>query len=376
MACTKRRVGGIASAVDHAKRTAARSVAAAYWLIGGHILQTPSAELATTAPANSPDASGERAGSKKNATTTLWTRLTAGASPSRWLAPCLASLMVAMGCATPSTARVVLDSDAVRNEVQHQRGMAVPRERSEADWHWMQLSQADLIRLSMPILEANADLCGEQVTTGPTGQRMCDYVPYYKADEAQVNAWTDGRNIFIAGGLVRFVQSEAELQAVVAHELAHITEGHIGKKRRNALMGALVGAVLDGAAAANNPYYEPTGPTMAESMGNIGAQSFSKRFEQEADYVSVYMLARAGVDTGAVASFWRRMGAADKANIQWGGSHPSTAKRYLAIEQAHQEVAAKLAAGCPLSPEPKAPRFGKKTEPYASCPSLRAAFGG
>ena len=295
----------------------------------------------------------------------------AGLRASGWLALCLAASLLAAGCATPSTARVVLDSNAVRDEVQHQRAMAAPRERSEADWHWMHLSQSDLIRLSLPILEANADLCGERVTTGPTGKPMCDYVPYYKADEAQVNAWTDGSNIFIAGGLVRFVKSQAELQAVVAHELAHITEGHLAKKQRNAMMGVLLGALLDGAAAASNPYYEPTGPTMAESMGAVGAQSFSKRFEQEADYVSIYMLARAGVDTGAVASFWRRMGATNRANIKWGGSHPSTAKRYLAIEQAHHEVAAKLAAGCPLSPEPKVSRFGKQIERYATCPALR-----
>ena len=294
----------------------------------------------------------------------------AGTRAKNCLTLCLASWLLLAGCATPSTARVVLDRDAVRDEVRHQQEMVATNERTEADWHWMHVSQSDLIRLSMPILEANADLCGENVTTGPTGKRMCDYVPYYKSDQAEVNAWTDGKNIYIAGGLVRFVKSEAEVQAVIAHELAHVTEGHIDKKRQNATMGALLGAVLD-AAAASNPNYRPSGPTMTESMGSVGAQSFSKRFEQEADYISIYMLARAGIDTGAVSSFWRRMGAARKASIGWGASHPSTAKRYLAIEQAHREVIAKIAAECPLTPEPKAPRFGRRPERYASCPSLR-----
>ena len=120
-----------------------------------------------------------------------------------------------------------------------------------------------------------------------------------------------------------------------------------------------------------NPTY---GRSATESWGQLGAQSFSKRFEQEADYVSIYMLARAGVDTSAVSSFWRRMGAANKGQIQWGSSHPSTAKRFLALEQAHQEVAAKIAAECPLIPEPKRPRFGRKSnDRYASCHSLRNA---
>lgn len=290
---------------------------------------------------------------------------------------CLMSPLLHVGCATPSTARVVLDHDAVRAEIRHQQGMVVPKERSEADWHWMHLSQLDLIRLSLPILEANVAMCGEHVTTGPTGKPMCDHVPYYMSDEAEVNAWTDGKNIYVAGGMARFVRSEAELQAVVAHELAHITEGHIDKRRQNARRGALVGAMLDSLgealATAASQEYTPSGPPMAESMGSIGARAFSKRFEQEADYISIYMLARAGVDTDVVPSFWRRMGAADKASIRWGSSHPSAAERYLALDQAHQEVAAKIAAHCPLIPEPKTPRFGKKPERYASCPPLRAA---
>lgn len=292
----------------------------------------------------------------------------------RILAVITAALVLfgATGCATPSTQRVVLDRDAVREEVQRQQELVVNRERAESDWNWMMLDQKGLIRLSLPILEANADLCGDNVTTGPTGKRMCDYVPYYKSDQAEVNAYTDGENIYIAGGLVRFVKSEAELQAVVAHELAHITEGHIAKKMRNAAIGSIFGAILDGAnAAMGSPTY---GRSATESWGQLGAQSFSKRFEQEADYVSIYMLARAGVDTSAVSSFWRRMGAANKGQIQWGSSHPSTAKRYLALEQAHQEVAAKIAAECPLIPEPKRPRFGRKSnDRYASCPSLRNA---
>ena len=52
---------------------------------------------------------------------------------------CLASWLLLAGCATPSTARVVLDRDAVRDEVRRQQEMAATNERTETDWHWMRL---------------------------------------------------------------------------------------------------------------------------------------------------------------------------------------------------------------------------------------------
>lgn len=304
------------------------------------------------------------------------------------------SLFLLAGCATPSTARVVLDRDAVKAEEQRQRvmcdafgcdfdgdgkddaidGKHVSQE-ARAIWEAaLATPERTVTSLATPILEANADLCGTSVRTSSNGKTMCDHMPFYKSGESAVNAYTDGKAIYISAGMLRFVQSEAELQAVIAHELAHITEGHINKKRRNAAVSGLFGALVDAFAAANDPWYNTRRsvnrqPTMAESMAQIGGQSFSKRFEQEADYISVYMLARAGVDTDGLSTLWRRMGADNPSRVKqgWGDSHPSTAKRVLALEQAHAEVRAKQELGCPLIPEPK-----EQSERYDTCPRLKA----
>ena len=91
-------------------------------------------------------------------------------------------------------------------------------------------------------------------------------------------------------------------------------------------------------------------------MTNLGAEAgaaaFSQEFESEADYVGVYHAARAGFDVSNAATMWRRMGTKNPRSISLlGTTHPSTAKRYLAIEKAVQEIELKRQAGLPLVPE-------------------------
>ena len=285
---------------------------------------------------------------------------------------------VVVGCATPNTQRQVLDREDVRNEVRRQKAIrsTVPARRRSGIGLGKNFSQKDLTRLAEPILRANTEFCGKRIRRTSTGT-MCNLHAYYSPDKAEVNAYTDGRNIYIARGMARFVESEAELQAVIAHELAHITSGHVNKKKKNTLIGGIFGFLVDllmvGVCVVE---YMPSCDRVAQpdtsmtlALGKVGRRAYSKRFEQEADYISVYMLARAGVDTSVVPHLWRRMGASGQSKITgWmGKTHPPSSKRYVALEQAHQEVTAKIAAGCPLVPEPKRSWFSRKKPVVDSC---------
>ena len=54
----------------------------------------------------------------------------------------------------------------------------------------------------------------------------------------------------------------------------------------------------------------------------------------------------------SAASFWRRLAVAHPQGIHLAGAtHPSTAKRFLAIEKAAEEVDRKRAGNAPLVPE-------------------------
>ena len=169
---------------------------------------------------------------------------------------------------------------------------------------------------------------------------ICNY-PTFLRDDDSVNAFADGSRIIVTSGMMRFADSDDELAFVIGHELAHNTMGHIAAKTGNMILGGIVGAILTGLSGVN----------VMDPMMQVGVLAFSQEFEAEADYVGVYYAARAGYDTQKAAYFWRRMAAAHPSAIGLQGTtHPSSAKRFLAVEAASREVAGKRAKGAPLVP--------------------------
>ena len=134
-------------------------------------------------------------------------------------------------------------------------------------------------------------------------REVCDY-PARVADSDEVNAHADGREIFISRGMLKLAGSDEELAVVIAHEMAHDTEGHIAAKQRNAAAGMVGGAALDILAAAAGVN---TQGAFTRAAGQAGAGYASPAFEAEADYVGLYYMARAGYDIGHAEDFWRKM---------------------------------------------------------------------
>ena len=170
-------------------------------------------------------------------------------------------------------------------------------------------------------------------------------------EDTQVNAYADGSNIVVTSGMMDFAKSDAELALVVGHELAHNSRKHVESKQGNAFIGMLFGAVLTGV----------TGVNVMGLGSDIGALAFSQGFEAEADYVGLYHTSRAGYNIQNAPNFWRRMGAKNPAGIHLAGtSHPSTAKRFIALEQAVKEINTKKANKQKLVPEEKDQKEFKK----------------
>jgi beta-barrel assembly-enhancing protease len=164
-----------------------------------------------------------------------------------------------------------------------------------------------------------------------------------------LNAYADGKNVYVTSAMMRFANDE-ELSVVLAHEIAHNTEHHIDAMKKNATAGAIFGAILDIAAATQGVN---TGGDFTKLGGDLGAATFSQDFEREADYVGMYVLARAGKPTTSAAQFWRRMATESPGSIKFAGSHPTTAERFIRLEQAAAEISQKQGASQDLMPERK-----------------------
>ena len=184
-------------------------------------------------------------------------------------------------------------------------------------------------------------------------------------DDDTINAFADGRNVVIHRGLMRFIVSDQHLAVVVGHEIAHNAMGHADAKKKNATVGAIGGLLADIAAAALGVN---TDGAFTDIGARAGAGAYSVAFEQEADYVGLYALARAGYPIDGAADVWRLMATADPKSITFAGLHPTSPERYLGMEQHIREIKGKLAAKLPLVPEgveenAPAPRYALATLP-------------
>ena len=115
----------------------------------------------------------------------------------------------------------------------------------------------------------------------------------------------------------------------------------------------VVGLLLDLANPAANPAAGTTAGFM-KSFGNVGGGAYSQDFELEADYVGLYMAARAEYDVDAAANFMRRLAAVkpDSIDVE-DATHPNTAHRFVALETAALEIQRKRNRRDPLIPNEK-----------------------
>lgn len=164
-----------------------------------------------------------------------------------------------------------------------------------------------------------------------------------------VNAYADGKSVHVFQGMMRFAENDDELSLVVAHEIAHDAMNHIEKKKQNSELGSL----FDIMAAA-------VGVNTNGSFARAGGRAYSQDFEAEADYVGLYIMARAGLPIADAPQFWRRMAAAHPETIKgsFNATHPATPERFLAMEKTIKEITLKKKEDLPLLPNMKKPDGG------------------
>ncbi|MEO1038551.1 MAG: M48 family metallopeptidase [Pseudomonadota bacterium] len=171
-----------------------------------------------------------------------------------------------------------------------------------------------------------------------------------------VNAFADGERIVILEGLIDFALNDEEIAFILAHELAHNVERHVQASQWNALAGGAAGLLIDVALASAGLN---TGAVFAEAGMRVGAEAYSPEFEAEADYLSLYYLARAGIPLDGVEAFWRRMADRHPEGVTRTTTHPSYPERTVNIIATRQEIEAKIAAGEPLIPERRKSNFDR-----------------
>lgn len=120
--------------------------------------------------------------------------------------------------------------------------------------------------------------------------------------------------------LINSVRNQDELAFVMGHEASHHIAGHLARQQQN----ASAGAVLLGGLAALTGASTSAVQTATDLGAAVGARTYSKDFELEADAFGTVITRRAGYDPVRGAEFFTQI--ADPGD-QFLGTHPPNAQR-------------------------------------------------
>ena len=231
-----------------------------------------------------------------------------------------------------------------RDEIVSLAGVPIPESARGMERVVSVLTSNAYDRAGMPMVVRRG---GQEVTLTIRPRKACRF-PYDLALNQDVNAFTDGESLTFNTGILNFARSDDELALIYGHELSHALLDHIEKQQQNVMAGAAVGLIFDILAAAAGVN---TGGDFTRLGAQQGALTYSVDFEAEADYLALYMVARAGYDTRTAPNFWRRMATHNPAGIDYSSTHPSYANRSAALMQVADEIERKEIAGLALVPD-------------------------
>lgn len=170
----------------------------------------------------------------------------------------------------------------------------------------------------------------------PDAQGMAWEFRLFEDDSPNAFALPGGK-VGVNTGLFRVAENEAQLAAVVGHEIAHVTAQHSAERMSRDIVTQLGLGVL-GAATRSQAMVD-----MVASGAQLGiGLPFNRDQESEADIIGLEYMARAGHDPRAAVDLWRNFArAGGERPPQFLSTHPDPENRIARLE-AHMPRALEL----------------------------------
>lgn len=158
-------------------------------------------------------------------------------------------------------------------------------------------------------------------------------------EDSSPNAFAlPGGKVGVNSGIFKVAKNDAQLAAVIGHELAHIVAGHSGERMSTGVLStaAVVGVgLLMGDNVSDAQRIAAT--TGAGAVAGLGMLRFSRSQELEADKLGALYMARAGYDPRESIQLWKNFAAADTGSSSGRGaeflsSHPLDSTRISQLE--------------------------------------------
>jgi len=178
------------------------------------------------------------------------------------------------------------------------------------------------------VLEQYVSEVGQRVARQAQTPQIAYTFKVVKSDE--VNAFSlPGGPVYVNTALLKFASNEAELAAVLAHEVAHVAARHATEQLTRTYGLQLVTEVLLG----QNP--NAAAQLAGDVAGSLGLLKFSRNDEIEADRLGTEYLFRAGYNPTAMITLHEKLARLQKTNpgvvSNLFSTHPVSQSRIDAI---------------------------------------------
>ena len=195
-----------------------------------------------------------------------------------------------------------------------------------------------------PELAVYINTLGQRLVSANPDARQ-DFEFFFVRDNT-VNAFAmPGGFVGVHTGLILAAQTESEAAAVLAHEIAHVTQHHIarmlGKQSQSSIptLAAMLVAML---AARGRPDLAQAAMATATARNIQSQLDYSRDFEREADRVGFQILQQSGFDVHAMPSFFERLQKSSRVYENnapaYLRTHPLTSERIADMENRAQNA--------------------------------------
>lgn len=167
----------------------------------------------------------------------------------------------------------------------------------------------------------------------PYTERSDVHYTFTVLDSPEVNAFAlPGGYVYVTRGLLALANNEAELAAVIGHEIGHVTARHSAERYSRSVATGLGASIL-------GVLLDTQGATDLLGLGsNLYLASYSRTQEHQADSLGIRYITRAGYDPYAMTSFLtslerqtelrsKEMGAGASKVPSYFSTHPVTQER-------------------------------------------------
>lgn len=157
-------------------------------------------------------------------------------------------------------------------------------------------------------------------------------------DHDTINAFAaPGGFVFVTRGAIQAAESEDELAAVLAHEVAHVRRGHalgsIKKSRWAGVAKTALSTTVQLDEAALGSLTQAFEGAMEDMTDALIVKGYSRDTEYEADRVGLEIMTRAGYDPRAFVAYLEKLAATqDTGQGGFGATHPKATDRIAKLE--------------------------------------------